>query len=155
MRSPSKKRTTAKERELTERIRELEEKLAASVPEAEFQTVRSNMQLEINDLKMRLSVAEDQASRAELSKPAADGRLDEDGFEEREADDSSVERRGMESSTEGLATEDSEEPETADPSDEDSEEPEATESRIEPQMIDRLESGCSEARGTKATVSET
>jgi hypothetical protein len=121
VRSASKKRTTAKERELTNRIRELEEKLAASVPKAEFETVTSNLQLEINDLKTRLSVAEVQASRTELPEPTTEGRLDEDGFEEREAEGLTVEMSQMGSSTEDLATEDSEESETHS---EDAEEPE-------------------------------
>jgi hypothetical protein len=138
MRSPSKKRTSTKERELTERIRELEDKLAASVPKAEFETIKANMQLEINDLKMRLSIAQDQASQAELSKPAAEGRLDEDGFEEREADGLTAELSQMGSSTEGLATGDSEESETTDLEDgEDSEEPEAAESCVQSRTIDQ------------------
>jgi len=83
MGSLPKKRTTVRERELTERIRELEEKLAASVPRTEFETVKSNLQLEISDLKTKLSVAEDHASR-ELSEPVAGGQFDEDGFEEGE-----------------------------------------------------------------------
>ena len=123
MRSSSKERTTAKERELTERIRELEEKLAASVSKAEFETVKSNLQLEISDLKTRLSVAEDQATRTELSNPAAEARLDEDGIEEREAEGLTAEICQTGSSTEDVATGDSEEPETAELEDsEDSEE---------------------------------
>lgn len=55
MRRSSNKRTTSKERELEERIKELEEKLAASVPKAEFETIKSNLQLEINDPQSRLS----------------------------------------------------------------------------------------------------
>ena len=109
MRNSSRKRTTAKERELTERIRELEQKLAASVPKAEFETVTSNLQLEISDLKTRLSLAEDQAPRTELSKPAADGRFDEDGYEEREAVGLAAQKSQTRTSTEGLATGDSQE----------------------------------------------
>ena len=41
MRSSSKKRATAKERELAERIKELEKRLAASAPKAEFEAVKS------------------------------------------------------------------------------------------------------------------
>jgi len=139
MRSHSKKRTTAKERELAERIRELEEKLAASVPKAEFETVKSNLQLEINDLKTRLSLAGDQASQTELSKPDAGGRLDEDEFEEREAHESSAE---MEPSTEAIASGDYEVSETADSEDEDSEEEtEAAESCTESRITTQSESG--------------
>ncbi len=63
MKSSSKKRNTANERKLAERIKELEEKLAASVPRSEFETVKSNLQLEINDLQTRLS---DSVPRADL-----------------------------------------------------------------------------------------
>ena len=114
MASSSKKRTTAKERELTERIRELEEKLAASIPKAEFETVKSNLQLEISDLKTRLSAAEVHASRTELSESSAEGRLDEDGFEEREAEDLTDEIAQMGPSAGDLATGDSEKSETID-----------------------------------------
>ena len=124
MRSFPKKRTTAKERELTERIRELEEKLAASVPRIEFETVKSNLQSEISDLKSKLSVAECQSSHAEPSKPVTEGQLDEDGFEEREAEDLMAEITPIGSSSERLPTEDTGEPETKESEDEeDSEEP--------------------------------
>lgn len=63
MRSPSKKRTTAKERKLVARIEELEEKLATSIPKAEFDCVKLNLQLEIDDLQRRLS---DSVPRADL-----------------------------------------------------------------------------------------
>ena len=111
MKSYSKKRTTAKERELTERIRELEEKLAASVPKAELETVKSNLQSEIGDLKMRLSVAEEQIFQAESRKPADEGRLDEDGFEERESEGSTGEMSQMGSSAGEHETGDSDESE--------------------------------------------
>jgi predicted RNase H-like nuclease (RuvC/YqgF family) len=54
---------TVKERELVGRISELEEKLAASVPRAEFETVKANLQLEMDDLERRLS---DSVPRADL-----------------------------------------------------------------------------------------
>jgi hypothetical protein len=155
MKSPSKRRTSDKERELTERIRELEEKLAASVPKAKFEAVKSNLQLEINDLKLRLSVAEDQASRGELPKPAVEGRLDEDGFEEREAEGPTAEINQMASSTKNLATGDPKESETADPEDEESEEPETAESCMESQITDESYPFHHGSRGTKVTVSET
>ena len=121
MRSSSTKRTTAKERELTERIRELEEKLAASVPKAEFETLKSSMQLEISDLKTKLSIAEVQASQAALPEPEVTGRLDEDGFEEREAEGMTAEASQMRFSTEHPADEDSEESEKDSEESEDSE----------------------------------
>ena len=140
MRNHSKKRTTAKEREQAERIRELEEKLAASVPRTEFETVKSNLQLEINELKTRLSLAGDQASQAELPKRVAERRFDEDGFEEREAHGSSAD---MDSSAEEIvAAGDYEESETVDSDAEESEEEPEAESSIAPQIIDKSESGC-------------
>ena len=118
-----KKRTTVKEKELAERIRGLEEKLAASVPKAEFETVKANLQLEINDLKTKLSLAENQASRVETSIPADEGLLDEDGFEERDAENLTAKVTKMGSSTEGLSVGESEETETNDSEDEEPEEP--------------------------------
>jgi hypothetical protein len=53
--SSSRKRTTAKDGELVERVRGLEERLAVSVSRPEFETFKSNTQLEINDLQTRLS----------------------------------------------------------------------------------------------------
>ena len=111
MKNSSKKRTTAKERELTRRIRELEQKLAASVPKGEFESVKSNLQSEISDLKTRLSVSEIHATQAESSEPATGGRLDEDGFEEGETEGLAVEISQMGPTTGDLATEESEESE--------------------------------------------
>jgi len=55
MRSSPKKRTTARERKLEEKISELEERLASSVSKTDYETLRFNLQLEINDLQTRLS----------------------------------------------------------------------------------------------------
>jgi len=55
MRSSSRKRTISKERRLEEKIKELEVKLASSVPKAEYETLRLNLQLEIDDLQTKLS----------------------------------------------------------------------------------------------------
>lgn len=64
MRSSSKDRkTSARESLLLERIKELEKKLAASIPKAEFDAVKSNLELEIDDLQRRLS---DSVPRGEL-----------------------------------------------------------------------------------------
>lgn len=137
MKSSSRKPTTAKERELTEKIRELEERLAASVPKTKFETVTSSLQLEISDLKTRLSAAEVQAPRPGLSEPRAVGQLDEDGFEEQEGESLRAEINQAESSTEDTETDSSEEPETNDEA-EDSEKPESPES----QTTDRSENAC-------------
>jgi hypothetical protein len=134
MRSSSGKRTTAKERELTERVRELEEALAASVPKAKFETVTSSLQLEISDLKTRLSTAEVHAPRTDSPEPRAIGQLNEDGFEEQGGEGLRAEMNQAESSTEDSETENSEEPE-ADEKTEDTEKPES-------QVTDQSESAC-------------
>ena len=63
MRSSSKRRKTNARDGRLERIKELEEKLATSVPKAEFDTVKSNLQLEMDDLQRRLF---DSVPRADL-----------------------------------------------------------------------------------------
>ena len=64
MRSSSKRRRTrARDGRLLERIKELEAKLASSVPKGEFDAVKLNLQLEIDDLQRRLS---DSVPRADL-----------------------------------------------------------------------------------------
>jgi len=155
MKRSSNRRTTAKERELEERIKELEEKLANSVPKAEFETVKSKLELEVNDLQMRLSnstpktgmepegsgisAAETQQPTPELSKPPLGSESDwESRVEElqqalseskREADALREKVSAMESLKEGTATENSQEPKiTYSEDDEESEEPEPAES---------------------------
>ena len=62
MRSSSKRqKTSVKDGRLLERIKE--EKLANSIPKAEFDTVKLSLQLEIDDLQRRLS---DSVPRADL-----------------------------------------------------------------------------------------
>lgn len=50
-------------RRLEKRVKELEEKLASSIPKAEFDAFKSNLQLEIDDLQKMLS---DSVPRADL-----------------------------------------------------------------------------------------
>jgi glyceraldehyde-3-phosphate dehydrogenase/erythrose-4-phosphate dehydrogenase len=146
MRSSSKKRTTAKERELAERIRELEERLAASVPKTEFEAVKSNLQLEINNLKTKLSAAAIQAPRPELSEHTADRQLkEESSVEDTQWAERKAEAEGLrteisqtESPTEDPATGGTEDFETTDSEDaEDSEEPESAISCIQSQIADQ------------------
>ena len=135
MGSPSKKRTTAKE--LAERIREIEERLAASVPKAEFEAAKSSLQSEIDDLKAKLSGAE--SPKPELSEYPGNGQLKpEPSIDEPQR----VERMRGEngfgptitetvSQTEDHANDEAEDSESTDPEDaEESEEPESTESSV-------------------------
>ena len=128
MRSPSRKRNTTKERELTERIKELEERLAESVPKAKFDSVQSSLQSEISDLKTRLSAAELQASQLKFTPPSLTGQLDEDGFEESVGDSLVADINHSESFADGFEPENREESENEDA--EDSDATESPESRV-------------------------
>ena len=155
MKRSSNRRTTAKERELEERIKELEEKLADSIPKVEFETVKSKLESEVSDLQLRLSnatpktvsepegsgisAAEIQEPTPELSKSPPESESHwESRIEElqqalteskREADALREKVSAMESLREGAATENSQEPEiTYSEDDEESEGPEPQES---------------------------
>ena len=149
MRSSSGKRSTSKERELEERVRELEERLAASVPtKAEFDAVKSNLQLEINDLKAKLSDAEIHAPRADLSVAPVNSHPDDESIVEepqriegkREDNGLRAELSPTQSSAEDPVDESAEDSEATDSEDaeeaEDSEEPESAESYIQSQVTD-------------------
>ena len=158
MKRSSNRRSTARERELEERIKALEEKLANSVPKIDFETVKSRLELEINDLRMRLSNSTPETgmenesggmSAAEIKEPTPElpkspteseshweSRVEElqQALSEskREADALREKISAMESPREDTTTENSQEPKiTYSEDDEDSEEPESAESRTE------------------------
>jgi hypothetical protein len=147
VRSSSGKRSTSKERELEERVRELEERLAASVPtKAEFEAVKSNLQLEINDLKAKLSGAEIHAPTPDLSGAPGNAHREEDsGVGEPQRIEGKREDNGLraelsstESSAEDPANGGAEDSEASDSEDaEDSDEPESEESSLQPQVTDQ------------------
>jgi hypothetical protein len=143
MRSSSKKRTTAKESELAERIRDLEERVAASVPKAELEAVKSNLQSEINDLK---TIHAAESPKPELPEDPCNEQLEEkSGVDEPKRVESMRGENGLrtetnqtESLTEDRTKGGAEDSETTDSEDaEDSEEPESAESCIQSQIKDQ------------------